>query len=147
MANMNAHTSETSGPMVEIRKALPGDKGAIWQIIRSVLAGGDTYVFPPDSTQNEMMEYWFSPEKHNYVAIVDGEIVGTFWLKPNYPGLASHIANAAYMVVPAAMGKGIGRRMGEYSIEEAPPRIPCDAVQFCCQNEHRCRYALEKSRF
>jgi GNAT superfamily N-acetyltransferase len=129
MASMNAYTSGTDCPLFEIRKALPGDRGAVWKIIRSVLAGGDTYVFPPESTEEEMMEYWFSPEKHSYVAIVDGEIMGTFWLKPNYPGLASHIANAAYMVAPAAMGKGIGRRMGEYSIDEAR-RLGYLAMQF-----------------
>ena len=35
--------------MVEIRKAEDGDKPAIWQIIKAVIAGGDTYVFSPDT--------------------------------------------------------------------------------------------------
>jgi hypothetical protein len=110
MASMNAHAGRIDGPMVEIRKAIAGDEGAVWQIIRSVLARGDTYVFPPDSTEKEMIAYWFSLEKHNYVAILYGTVVGTFWLKPNYPGLASHIVNAAYMVAPDVMGKASGGR-------------------------------------
>jgi ribosomal protein S18 acetylase RimI-like enzyme len=110
--------SGTKG-MAEIRKAEPRDKGAIWRIIRSVIAGGDTYVFTPGSSEEMMMAYWFSPEKVNYVAILDGAVVGTFWLKPNHPGLGSHVANAAYMVAPEAVGRGVGRRMAEFSIQEA----------------------------
>ena len=115
--------------MAEIRKAEPRDKAAIWHIIRSVITGGDTYVFAPDSSEEEMMAYWFSPEKATYVAILDGRVVGTFWLKPNYPGLGSHIANAAYMVSPKASGRGVGRRMAEFSIQEAR-KLGYRAMQF-----------------
>ncbi|MGQ0542262.1 MAG: GNAT family N-acetyltransferase [Blastocatellia bacterium] len=105
--------------MAEIRKALETDKSAVWQIIKNVIAGGDTYVFSPDTSEEEMMAYWFSPEKFNYVAVLDGEVVGTYWLKANQPGLGSHVGNGAYMVSPEAKGKGIGRKMAEHSIEEA----------------------------
>jgi ribosomal protein S18 acetylase RimI-like enzyme len=66
-----------------------------------------------------MIEYWFDPHKHVYVAEAQGSVLGTFWLKENQPGLGSHIANAAYMVSPSATGKGIGRAMAEFSIDEA----------------------------
>jgi ribosomal protein S18 acetylase RimI-like enzyme len=115
--------------MAEIRPAEPRDNRAVWHIIRSVLASGDTSVFPPDSTEEEMTAYWFSPEKHTYVAILDGKVVGTFWLKPNYPGLGSHVANAAYMVSPRAAGRGVGRRMAEFSLDEAR-RLGFTAMQF-----------------
>ncbi|MCA1590949.1 MAG: GNAT family N-acetyltransferase, partial [Acidobacteria bacterium] len=65
----------------------------------------------------------------NYVAILDGEIAGTFWLRPNQPGLGSHVGNAAYMVSPDANGKGVGRRMAEFSIDEAR-RLGFKAMQF-----------------
>ena len=115
--------------MTEIRTATESDKPAVWQIIESVIATGDTYVFSPDSTEDEMISYWFSPEKHVYVAEQDGEVLGTFWLKANQPGLGSHICNAAYMVAPEAAGKGIGRKMAEYSLEEAR-RLGFTAMQF-----------------
>lgn len=86
-------------------------------------------MFPPGSTEEEMMAYWLSPEKANYVAVLDGRVAGIFWLKPNYPGLGSHIANAAYMVSPSVAGRGVGRRMGEYSIEEAR-RLGYSSMQF-----------------
>lgn len=115
--------------MAEIRKAVPHDKPAIWQIIKAVIAGGDTYVFAPDASEEEMMAYWFTPDKHNYVAVDDGEVVGIYWLRANNPGLGAHVGNGAYMVSPAAKGKGIGKQMAEHSIEEAR-RLGFTAIQF-----------------
>lgn len=115
--------------MLNIRPALDSDKPAAWSIIKAVIAGGDTYVFDPDSTEQEMLDYWFSPEKHNYVAELDGEIVGIFWLKANQPGLGSHVANAAYMVSPDAHGKGVGKQMALWSLDEAR-RLDFTAMQF-----------------
>ncbi len=115
--------------MTEIRKAREEDKPAIWQIIKAVIAGGDTYVFAPDSSEDEMMAYWFTPDKHNYVAVSDGNVVGTFWLRSNQPGLGSHVGNAAYMVSPDATGKGVGKRMAEESLIEAK-RLGFTAMQF-----------------
>jgi ribosomal protein S18 acetylase RimI-like enzyme len=114
---------------IKIRKAEEPDKPSVWRIIRAVIAGGDTYVYPPDSFESEMLDYWFSAEKHTYVAESDGEIVATFWLKPNQPGLGSHVANAAYMVSPDAHGKGIGRQVAEWSLNEAR-RLGFTAMQF-----------------
>src|SRR5688572_13723870 len=115
--------------MIEIRKADEADEPAIWRIIKAVIAGGDTYVFDPATPEQEMLAYWFSPEKHVYVAETDGQVLGTFWLKPNQPGLGSHVCNAAYMVAPDAAGKGIGRRVGEFSLDEAR-RLGFTAMQF-----------------
>ena len=115
--------------MIEIRNAADTDKPAVWQIIKAVIAGGDTYVYPPDSPEAEMTAYWFGPEKYTYVAVDDGKIVGTFWIKANQPGLGSHVANAAYMVSPDAGGKGIGRQMAEFSLKEAR-RLGFTAMQF-----------------
>ena len=115
--------------MTEIRAATESDKRAIWNIISAVISTGDTYVFDPNTPEDEMLDYWFAADKHVYVAEVDGEIVGTFWLKPNYPGLGSHVCNAAYMVAPNAFGKGIGRQMAEYSLDEAR-RLGFTAMQF-----------------
>lgn len=114
---------------MEIRQAAEEDKPAIWQIIKAVIAGGNTYVFAPDSSEEEMMAYWFSPEKFNYAAVLDDRVVGTFWLKANQPGLGSHVGNAAYMVAPYASGKGVGKAMAEYSLEEAK-RLGFTAMQF-----------------
>ena len=115
--------------MTKIRAGVTADKPAIWEIIKAVIAGGDTYVFDPDTPEDEMLAYWFSPEKSVYVAEEDGEIHGTYWIKANQPGLGSHIGNGAYMVSPNAKGKGIGQMMAEHSLEEAK-RLGFKAMQF-----------------
>ncbi len=116
--------------MFIFRKAADSDRDAIWQIIKAVIARGDTYVFDPVTPENEMLAYWFSQEKHVYVAeSEDGEIVGTFWLKPNQPGLGDHVCNAAYMVPLEAQGRGVGRQMAEFSLNEAR-RLGFTAMQF-----------------
>lgn len=115
--------------MVTVRTATEVDKPAIWQIIKAVIAGGDTYVFAPDANEIEMMAFWFTPDKHNYVAESDGKIVATFWLRPNNPGLGKHVGNAAYMVAPEAHGKGIGKHIGLWSLDEAR-RLGFTAMQF-----------------
>jgi len=114
---------------VKIRKATENDLEAVWRIIEAVIAGGDTYVFSPDTPKEEMMNYWFSSEKHNYIAVSGSEVVGTFWLKANQPGLGSHVANAAYAVSDKAAGQGIGRAMAEFSIDEAR-KLGFKAMQF-----------------
>jgi len=115
--------------MTNIRTATDSDKPAVWEIIRTVIAAGDTYVFAPDTPEDEMLAYWFSPEKHVYVAKDNGTVLGTYWIKANQPGLGSHIANGAYMVSPNAKGKGVGRMMAEHSLDEAK-RLGFTAMQF-----------------
>ena len=54
-----------------------------------------------------------------YVAVEGGEILGTYYIKPNQPGLGAHVCNAGYMVSAMARGKGIGRAMCAHSLQEA----------------------------
>lgn len=115
--------------MTQIRKAYKSDEKAVWQIIKAVIAGGDTYTFDPGTPEGEMIAFWFSPEKHVYVAEADGNVLGTYWLKANQPGLGDHVGNGGYMVSPDAKGKGIGRLMAQHSIEEAR-RLGFHAIQF-----------------
>ena len=105
--------------MVTIREYREEDKEQIWEIIKSVISVGDTYVFAPDSPKEKMLGYWCGSDKKTYVAVSENKIVGTFYLKDNQPDLGSHIANAGYMVSPEAKGKRVGRQMAEFSLEEA----------------------------
>lgn len=115
--------------MITIRKYTEADKEQIWEIIKSVIAAGDTYVFAPDSPKEKMLEYWCSADKDTYVAVSHGEIVGSFYIKENQPDLGSHVANAGYIVLPEARGKSVGRQMAEFSLEEAR-RSGYRAMQF-----------------
>ena len=115
--------------MFTIRKYTLRDKEQIWEIIKPIIAAGDTYVFAPDSPKEKKLRYWCGADKKTYVALLENKIVGTFFIKKNQPDLGSHIANAGYMVAPDARGKSVGRRMAEFSLEEAR-RLGYRAMQF-----------------
>jgi L-amino acid N-acyltransferase YncA len=123
-------TGEKIGKMIEIRKYKEEDKEQIWEIIKFVISAGDSFTLAPDSPREEMLADWCSAEKHTFVAVSDDKkIVATFYIKPNQPGLGSHIANGSYMVSPEARQKGIGRQIGEFSIAEGK-RLGFHAMQF-----------------
>lgn len=115
--------------MIEIRKPTEADEPQIWEIIKAVIASGDTYVFAPDSPKEKMLAFWRGADKQTYVAVSENRIVGTFFLKNNQPDLGAHVANAGYMVAPEAKGKRVGRLMAEFSLEEAK-RLGYQAMQF-----------------
>lgn len=80
---------------------------------------GDTYAYDPGTTKEQAHKIWMSAEVTTYVALLGGEVVGTYILRPNQPGLGSHVANAGYMVKEGYNGRGIATSMCEHSLEEA----------------------------
>jgi L-amino acid N-acyltransferase YncA len=102
-----------------IRKAQEADYDGIWEIFSSVIKTGDTYAFSPDTPKSSLSTYWFANTMDTFVAIENSEIVGTYFIKPNQPGLGSHIANCGYMVNTNHRGKGIGKLLCEHSIQFA----------------------------
>jgi len=112
-----------------LRPATQSDADSIWEIFRAVIAPGDVFVFDPQMSREDALAYWFHPNTHTYIAENEGQIVGSYILKPNQPALGAHVANAGFMVSPAARGLGVGRRMGEHCLEEAR-RLGFRAMQF-----------------
>lgn len=114
---------------INVRKVVDSDSESLWRIIEPIIREGSTYVFSPDSSQEKMMKFWLAQDKSTYVAELEGEIVGTFFLKANQPDRGSHIANAGFMVSPLVNGKGIGKAMAEFAIAEAK-RMGFHAMQY-----------------
>ena len=114
---------------IAIRTATTQDFGQVWDIIKQVISTGDTYVFAPDSGKEKMLAYWCGDDKHTYVVTIDEKIIGTFFIKDNFPDLGSHVANASFMTLPSVSGQGIGTAMGKYSLNEAR-RLGYKAMQF-----------------
>ena len=115
--------------MLQIRPATPLDSDSIWTIFHAVAARGDTYAFDPTVSRQEALAYWLQTSNRCYVAERQGAIIGSYILRANYPGLGSHVANAAFMVSPEARRVGVGRAMGEHSLKEAR-RLGFRAMQF-----------------
>lgn len=105
--------------MITIRRALETDFDSIWEIFREVVEAGESYVYDPQTTKEQARSIWMAAGVATYVACLGEQVVGTYILKPNQPGLGSHVANAGYMVSAFASGKGVGRAMCEHSLAEA----------------------------
>ncbi|KAJ8107784.1 hypothetical protein OPT61_g8627 [Boeremia exigua] len=48
------------------------------------------------------------------------ECLGSFYIKPNYPGRSSHVCNGGFLVTDASRNRGVGRLMGETYLDWAP---------------------------
>lgn len=110
----------TNEPATAIRPVSPGDREGLLQIARELVRSADTYAFDPGIDDESLWSYW-SPRlpAHGFVAEVSGGVAGMFVLRPNHPGPGSHVANASYAVRADVRGLGLGRRMGEASLELA----------------------------
>ena len=104
---------------VEIRPYAEADWKGMWPILQATIQAGDTYVFDPGMSRDEALAYWFHTGNSAWVLEEAGSILGIYIVKPNQPALGSHVANAAFMVSPAARGAGVGRRMGEHCLAQA----------------------------
>ncbi len=119
----------TATAALTIRAAADTDRDAIWEIFRATVAPGDAFVYHPNTPREEAMAYWFANGTRTYAAEEDEKVIGSYILRPNRPGLGDHVANAGFMVAPAARRLGVGWAMGEHALNEAR-RLGYRAMQF-----------------
>lgn len=110
--------------MTVIRRFEESDWPALLGLLRQTFASGDTYAYSPQSTDAEIRAAWIAAPQATYVARegepgAEGELLGTYVIKPNQPGLGSHVCNCGYVVAPAAQGKGLASALCEHSQREA----------------------------
>ncbi|PPJ54693.1 hypothetical protein CBER1_06017 [Cercospora berteroae] len=107
------------------------------ELLNREIEKGDTYPMMDGLALSAFAPYWFA----NFGAImVMGDIsspeeitrmeergvdwaklcLGSFYVKPNYPGRSSHVCNGGFLVTDAARNRGVGRLMGEVYLEWAP---------------------------
>jgi ribosomal protein S18 acetylase RimI-like enzyme len=105
-----------------IRRATTSDESDIWAILEPILRAGECYALPRDWTREEAIAFWTGAGREAFVAEEHGQVVGTYYLRANQPGGGSHVANCGYAVSPSAEGRGLGRRLGQHSLEAARAR-------------------------
>lgn len=105
-----------------IRPAEPRDRPAIATMIMPTIAAGETYALDPTMSEDDALAYWLGADRETFVAEDDGVVLGTYYLRPNQAGGGRHVCNCGYMTGSAATGRGVARRMCEYSIEQARAR-------------------------
>lgn len=106
-------------------------------LLNNEIEQGDTYPMVNKMTVESFGPYWFS----NFAAVMFlGNILaaselatmeesgvewksvclGSFYIKPNYPGRSSHVCNGGFLVSNASRNKGVGKLMGEGYLDWAP---------------------------
>jgi len=105
-----------------VRPALPDHTSAIWSILEPTIRAGETYPLPRDMGEQDALAYWFAPGHSVFVAVDEGRIVGTYYLRANTTGAGAHVANCGYMTAPDFFGKGVARAMCAHSLDEARRR-------------------------
>lgn len=111
---------------MEIREAVPGDWPAVWAIMEPVVRAGETYCWDPGMDEEAGRSEWLpgpagpDPTLRVLVAVdATGEVMGTAQLHANRGGPGGHVANASFLVSADAGGKGVGRGLAEFVLEEA----------------------------
>lgn len=121
------------GTAVRIGPVAAPELHALYALFERVVADKDGYPHAPPLTPAAFEATWVAPPTFTVVARVAGdagaEVAGAYYLRPNFVGRASHIANAGYVVGAGWRRLGIGRALVEDSVRRAP-LLGFDAVQF-----------------
>ena len=107
-----------------IRSYAAADWPGVWAILEPVFRAGETYAFPREMSERQAHDAWTAAGKQVFVAVDEptGDLLGTYYVKANFEGAASHICNCGYVVSERARGRGIAARMCEHSQREAIAR-------------------------
>ncbi|WP_238016034.1 GNAT family N-acetyltransferase [Dactylosporangium sp. AC04546] len=115
---------------VEIRRFADTDWPGLWEVWHEVVAAGESYDNDPASSESDARAHWTSlPGFEVWVAVEDGDVLGTYKVGPNKGKLGAHVANASFMVSSRARGRGLGRTLGEHCLDRAR-QLGFTAMQF-----------------
>jgi len=84
---------------MKIREYQDSDWKTLWPIIEEVFRAGETYTFSPEITEQDGYKAWVGSPQATYLTVGEnGDILGTYFIKQNQPGLGSHVCNCGYIV-------------------------------------------------
>ncbi|MBN3958179.1 N-acetyltransferase [Nostoc sp. NMS8] len=124
-----------NGILVELDYMHPQEQEIVRALLNVVIIEGRTYPQKQPLSPTEFSAYWLSKDAFVVrTSVVDPthkskEILGAFYLKPNFPGQCNHICNAGFIVQPELRGQGLGRFMGEAMLSIAA-NLGYEAVMF-----------------
>jgi RimJ/RimL family protein N-acetyltransferase len=108
---------------VELVLAGNQDLPLLAKLYDRIVAEGTSYPHERPLTEDEFQDYWVKG-KSAVVAYerprkTDGELLGAFYLKPNWPGRARHVANAGFIVAPEWRNRGLSWLLGAVMLDYA----------------------------
>ncbi len=113
----------------DFRSAAPGDYDELFAAYAHIVAAGDGFPHASPLSREAFDDYWIAHSSAVWIIRSGGELVGAYYVKPNFVGRAAHIANAGYFVLEPHRGRGLGRRLVEHSLRQAR-QLGFDAMQF-----------------
>ena len=102
---------------------------ALGALLLTAFQTGESYVYPQDISAENALKAWSPEGAVVFVALENEQLLGTYTLKPNFPGQGAHVANASFVASPAAAGKGLGKQLGLHALEQAKA-LGYQAMQF-----------------
>ena len=111
------------GTPVELVLAGNRDLPALAKLYDRIVAEGTSYPHERPLTEDEFQDYWVRG-KSTVVAYerpgkVVPELLGAFYLKPNWPGRSRHVANVGFIVAPEWRNRGLGWLLGAVMLDYA----------------------------
>ncbi len=111
------------GSPVQLVLADERDVEPLRRLYRVIVEEGTSYPHDRFPEQDDFMEYWFRGKSTVAAYVPDragaAGMVGAFYLKPNWPGRAGHMANAGFIVAPDWRNKGLGWLLGTTMLAHA----------------------------
>ncbi|WP_010233019.1 GNAT family N-acetyltransferase [Clostridium arbusti] len=101
-----------------IRKFKNEDIHSIESIWNEVIDEGESFFWKEHFSTNKILEI-LNNQKAIYCSEFNREVIGFYILHGNFPGRGKHISNALYAIKKEFRGKGIGKMLGQHSIEIA----------------------------
>ena len=114
---------------VDIRTASVDDYDELFVAFSRIVGAREGFPQLPPLTREDFDAYWIDHSAAVCVARFGGDLIGAYYIRPNFVGRAAHIANAGYFVLAQYRSTGVGRAMVEHSLREAR-HLGFDAMQF-----------------
>ena len=111
------------GTPVELVLAGNQDLPLLIKLYDRIVAEGTSYPHERSLTEEEFQDYWVRGKStvvaYKWPRRTDAELLGAFYLKPNWPGRARHVANAGFIVAPEWRNRGLGWLLGALMLDYA----------------------------
>ncbi|KXS09687.1 acyl-CoA N-acyltransferase [Gonapodya prolifera JEL478] len=90
------------------------------ELLNHEIRDGKTYPQETELDPEAFAAYFLSYDAFAARDAAGGELLGCFYIKPNFPGRCSHICNAGFLTMPAHRNRGVGRALATAFLRLAP---------------------------